>query len=170
MQVEIDGEVVSKRVLNDALFCHRSPAATTRYILQPRRDRRSSRSRAGCGSGPAAGSTAAIRSAGGTILAPGSRRLQYVVREPYEPSGGQLRAAARFGGARTKSSTSLSQIREGRVFLDGPHVQFEVPIGSRVKLRRSAEYLSLLDFPRALQAAARRRERSVPPTSVPPGR
>ena len=33
MAVMRNGEAVSTRVLNDALFCHRSPAATTRYIV-----------------------------------------------------------------------------------------------------------------------------------------
>ncbi|MEO8876280.1 MAG: NAD(+)/NADH kinase, partial [Polyangiaceae bacterium] len=34
MQVEINGAVVHKRVLNEALYCHASPAATSRYILR----------------------------------------------------------------------------------------------------------------------------------------
>jgi NAD kinase len=34
MRVDMDGEIVSNRVLNDALFCHKCPAATTRYIIR----------------------------------------------------------------------------------------------------------------------------------------
>ena len=47
MQVELNGEVLSSRVLNDALFCHQSPAATSRYILEASSK---SKSRAACGS------------------------------------------------------------------------------------------------------------------------
>ena len=92
MKVTIDGRVVHRRVLNDALFCHRSPAATTRYIIR-HRDVEESQKSSGIWIGPAAGSTAAQRSAGGRVLPPSSRRLQYVVREPYIPPEGsyQLR-------------------------------------------------------------------------------
>ena len=57
MQVQLDGEVVSKRVLNDVLFCHESPAATTRYILEHRGKEEDHKS-SGVWIGPAAGSTA----------------------------------------------------------------------------------------------------------------
>src|SRR5690606_9979921 len=33
MEVALDGELVSTRILNDILFCHSCPAATTRYII-----------------------------------------------------------------------------------------------------------------------------------------
>ena len=36
MQVQVDHRVLSRRVLNDALFCHVSPAATTRYEIHHR--------------------------------------------------------------------------------------------------------------------------------------
>jgi NAD+ kinase len=69
MRVELNGKTLHARVLNEALFCHASPAATSRYILRVTRpngkfaeaDQRSS----GIWIGPAAGSTAAQRSAGG---------------------------------------------------------------------------------------------------------
>ena len=34
MRVEVGDKLVSTRVLNDALYCHESPAATSRYILE----------------------------------------------------------------------------------------------------------------------------------------
>src|SRR5262249_38250453 len=96
MRVELNGRVLQDRVLNEALFCHASPAATSRYILRllggaggtVEQDEQKS---SGLWIGPAAGSTAAQRSAGGRVLPLSSRKLQYVVREAYRPHGEQLR-------------------------------------------------------------------------------
>src|SRR6185436_3893799 len=97
MRVSLNGKTLHARVLNEALFCHASPAATSRYILGLNRkgkatgkeDQRSS----GIWIGPAAGSTAAQRSSGGKILPLTSKHIQYVVREPYTPAGGHFRYA-----------------------------------------------------------------------------
>lgn len=147
MQVELDGKVVHKRVLNDALFCHRSPAATTRYILHHQGIEEPQKS-SGLWIGPAAGSTAAQRSAGGRILAPGSRKIQFVVREPYHPPEGSYR----FQRGLVSNGDELvidSQVREGRLYLDGPRVMFEVGLGAQLRFSRSDEPLTVLAFPRA---------------------
>ena len=34
MRVDLGERVISTRVLNDALYCHESPAATSRYIIE----------------------------------------------------------------------------------------------------------------------------------------
>lgn len=151
MQVHIDGELASKRVLNDALFSHVCPAATSRYILTHRaadgsrvtEEHKSS----GIWVGPAAGSTAAQLSAGGRVLPAQSRRLQYVVREPYLPpesSYALVRGLVEPDG----SLEALSKMREARVYLDGPHQYRDVRWGSRVRFSRSDEPLHLLGFPR----------------------
>lgn len=149
MQVRRDGEVLHKRVLNDALFCHRSPAATTRYLIR-HGDTEEQQKSSGVWIGPAAGSTAAQRSAGGRILPPSSRRLQFVVREPYVPPEGHYALTRGLVSPREELIIS-SQIREGMVFLDGPHVVHDVPIGSELGLSRSDEPLMLLAFPRAMR-------------------
>lgn len=147
MQVELDGVVIHKRVLNDALFCHKSPAATTRYLIDVDGVSEEHKS-SGLWVGPAAGSTAAQRSAGGRVLPPGSRKLQYIVREPYVPPEGHYR----FQRGLIKNGEALrvySKVREGRIFIDGPHVVHEVTIGRELVFRRSPEPLTLLAFPRA---------------------
>jgi len=147
MEVSLDDVVIHRRVLNDALFCHKVPAATTRYILvhgDVEEDQKSS----GLWVGPAAGSTAAQKSAGGRILPPGSRKIQYVVREPYYPPEGPY--ALRRGLVKNGDSLLIySQVREGRLYLDGPRISFDVALGTRVRFRRSDESLWLLGFPRA---------------------
>jgi len=147
MQVEVDGEVVHKRVLNDALYCHRSPAATTRYIIRIG-DVEEPQKSSGLWVGPAAGSTAAQRSAGGRILPPGSRKIQYVVREPYHPPEGsyRLRRGLLSAGGEMRL---YSQMREGRMYLDGPRIAHDIGLGVEVRFSRSDEPLTLLAFPRA---------------------
>ncbi len=152
MQVELDGECVTRRVLNDMLFAHPSPAATSRYVisLEPRRGkaRTEEQKSSGVWVGPAAGSTAAQLSAGGNVLPVASKKLQFVVREPYKPGGrrmGMPRGLVEDGGR----LRIISKIREGRLFIDGPHRMRDVRMGSEIVLTRSKEPLSVLALPRA---------------------
>lgn len=147
MRVELNGRVLHARVLNEALFCHASPAATSRYILRVTKadgshgeeDQRSS----GLWIGPAAGSTAAQRSAGGKVLPLSSRRIQYVVREPYRPIGGRFRYAR---GLLDEGGRLVlrSKIRDAKVFLDGHRIVHTVTIGDVLTMRSSAETLTVL--------------------------
>jgi NAD+ kinase len=147
MEVELNGECLSRRVLNDALFCHEVAAVTSRYILTVRvgegEKEEEEQKSSGLWIGPAAGSTAAQRSAGGKVLSLTSRRLQYVVREPYTPRGKRL--SLRRGTVGDGGSLQLrSKMRQGKLFLDGPHVVFDIGLGDVVTLRRSAETLTVL--------------------------
>jgi NAD+ kinase len=147
MRVDLNGVVLHARVLNEALVCHASPAATSRYILRIEKadgaygeeDQRSS----GIWVGPAAGSTAAQRSAGGTILPLQSTALQYVVREPYTPAGGRFRFAK---GLVPEDGllTLRSKMREAKVFLDGHRIVHSVTIGDVLEMRHSDESLTVL--------------------------
>jgi len=142
MAVHLNGKPVSTRVLNDALFCHPSPAATTRYILRLGKEVEEQKS-SGFWIGPAAGSTAAQRSGGGKILPLSSRDLQLVVREPYTPEGEKLKLT-RALIADGQELFVRSKIREGRLFVDGPHELVDVGMGDRLVFKRSAEPLYVL--------------------------
>ncbi|WP_394850117.1 NAD(+)/NADH kinase [Pendulispora brunnea] len=151
MQVELNDTVIHKRVLNELLFCHACPAATTRYILrlsQPdgefiEEDQRSS----GLWIGPPAGSTAAQRSAGGHVLPLASTKLQFVVREAYVRLGTSLRLP--MGLVEDGGTISIHcKIREGKAFLDGLHIVHDVAIGDRLVMRRSDEDLTVLGLTR----------------------
>jgi NAD+ kinase len=152
MQVELRGQMVHRRVLNEALFCHASPAATSRYIVRrlgplqevlEEEDQKSS----GVWIGPAAGSTAAQRSAGGRVLPLSSHKIQYVVREPYQTDGNTLQMVL---GLIDEGETLLikSMMRQARVFLDGDHIAHDVFIGDVLQLRRSDEPLVVLGLTR----------------------
>ncbi|HEY3821598.1 MAG TPA: NAD(+)/NADH kinase [Polyangiaceae bacterium] len=155
MRVELNGAVLHDRILNEALFCHASPAATSRYILKVV-DGRGHRERvlsseeqksSGMWVGPPAGSTAAQKSAGGKVLPLSSRRLQFVVREPYQGAGHVLAMTL---GLVEEGQTLLlkSKMRQARLFLDGDHIEHAVTIGDVVAMRRSEEPLVVLGLSR----------------------
>lgn len=142
MEVLRNGNPVSRRVLNDALVCHNCPAATSRYILDidgVTEEQRSS----GLWIGPAAGSTAAQRSAGGQVLPLDSEIIQLVVREPYVPEGRTM-ALTRHLLQPGRSLRVRSKMYEGRLFLDGPTVCESITLGDVLEFRLSAEPLTLL--------------------------
>ena len=104
MRVELNGRALHDRVLNEALFCHSSPAATSRYILRvqshertttvPRPTRSSPRrstSRAASGWVPPRAPRPRSAAREGIVLPLDSPDLQYVVREPYRPHGEPLK-------------------------------------------------------------------------------
>jgi NAD+ kinase len=157
MRVELNGRRLNNRVLNEALFCHVSPAATSRYILRTlaptgvaltEEEQKSS----GVWVGPAAGSTAAQQSAGGRVLPLASRAIQYVVREPYRPHGEALGLTCGLVGD-GDALTIKSKMREASVFLDGDHIAHRVTIGEIVTLRQSDEPLAVLGLARDRESA-----------------
>jgi NAD+ kinase len=152
MSVRMDGERLGPPVLNDVLFSHASPAATSRYALGLR-GRREQHKSSGVWVATAAGSTAAVRSAGGRAQPIGSKRLQLVVREPYSTVGPRPTLLKAFVEPNEKLVIE-SHMRMGRLFIDGPRIVHPVPIGARIELRRSSESLLLLgDFGRSRAAA-----------------
>jgi NAD+ kinase len=143
MAVEIGSRHISNRVLNEALFCHPIPAATSRYILKTGKSREEHRS-SGVWVGTAAGSTAAIRSAGGRVLPIGSRALQCVVREPYCDERKPPYKLSRFVIPESGSVVIQNKMSDAAIFLDGPYQRAKVGLGDNVRFRTSAEPLRVL--------------------------
>lgn len=163
MQVAVDGALLSRRVLNDALYCHECPASTSRYTLRLGAIQEQQKS-SGVWVGPAAGSSAAQRSAGGQLLPIESEELQFVVREPYEADGSEYKLKQ--GLVKKGQSLKLqSHIRAGRLFLDGPHNAHPVNMAARIEFQKSPDSLLLLGFSRnpGKTDAARPQRRSKPP-------
>lgn len=152
MHIGLNGRALHERILNEVLFCHASPAATSRYILRLTRDDNrvlatEEQKSSGLWVGPAAGSTAAQKSAGGRVLPLASRKLQYVVREPYEMIGEALAMTKGLVGE-IQTLQIRSKTRQARIFLDGDHIMHEIGIGDVVSLRRSEEPLVVLGLSR----------------------
>ncbi|MGB5697535.1 MAG: NAD(+)/NADH kinase [Polyangiales bacterium] len=146
MRVAVEDEVISTRVLNDALYCHESPAATSRYILMYGGETERQMS-SGVWIGPAAGSTAALRSAGGKVLPTGSQKIQFVVREPYRGVNNKYRLVR--GMVSPGDHVEItSRMTKGRIFLDGTQKVYPVGIGDRVRMTLSEEPLTLLGLQR----------------------
>lgn len=144
LQVDVDGVAVHRRALNDVLFSHFSPAATSRYAIRFR-GREEAHKSSGVWVATAAGSTAAIRSAGGRVLPIASRNLQFAVREPYAVGERSYRVLHGLVAPREHLEIE-SHMRAGRLYIDGPHVWRSVEIGSVLRIHRSNEPLSLLGF------------------------
>jgi len=142
MKVSLNGRLRSVRVLNDALYAHSSPAATSRYLLRASRTREEQRS-SGFWIGPAAGSTAAQHSAGGRVLPLGSKKLQLVVREPYAPFGQRYRLLRHLIEPGQRLIVQ-SKMDDAMLWLDGPYRQIPVRLGDEVEFGVSDHPLRVL--------------------------
>ena len=146
MEVSVDGRVLTKRGLNDALFCHGNPAMTTRYKLHIDDSvEGEAQMSSGLWFSTAVGSTAAIRSAGGFTMPHDSPNLQWLVREAYEPPGRRLQHVH---GFQKPGETVMvrSGVEDGRVYVDGSHITSNVKLGGVLDVRRSDEPLNILAF------------------------
>ncbi len=138
----IDGERRGPPVLNDILISHENPAAVSYYFIKIGAHPAEAQKSSGVWIATPAGSTAAIRSAGGLVLPFDSDNLQYLVREPFPPRQGGyrfLKGIQPFG----ERFEIISRMRQGLVFVDGPHLQFDFPIGSSLKIDPGAPLLSI---------------------------
>jgi NAD+ kinase len=170
MQVSVNNRICSRRVLNEALFCHAIPAATSRYIVSFAGKSEEQRS-SGVWVSTAAGSTGAARSAGGKLLPFASRKLQLVVREPYlearrDPAPVPI-SLDHLVFEPPETLTLLSKMEDARLYLDGPYRQMPVGLGDRVVCSVSDEPLHVFGLGRRRLAvlssrASRAMERSTP--------
>jgi NAD+ kinase len=154
----IDGRPLPVPALNELLIGHKSPASTSRYRVERQRHSEDHKS-SGVYVCTAAGSTAAMSSAGGEIQALDDGRLQWRVRElltipaAHAPQVKHQFEAFFFDPRETVTLTS--RMREGRVWIDGPHVAVDLPLGARLEIHGHASPLRLIVSP----AMAERRQR-----------
>lgn len=145
LSVSIGRHRLDEPVLNDVLFCHESPAQTSRYHLVTPAGEESQRS-SGIWVSTAAGSTAALRSAGGTALPLDADRFAFAVREPYAPPGSAVRLT--HGEiARDASLRVVCQLAEAKLYIDGAHRTYSVRFGQTVTFRRHKSPLHLVRPP-----------------------
>lgn len=142
MRVELNGELRAARVLNEALYSHQIPAAVSRYILRLRQGVEEQRS-SGLWIGTAAGSTGAMRSAGGIVLPLGSRKLELVVREPYARPGTKTHTR-RVIFPPGESFEVQSKMDHAILFLDGPYRRVIVRLGDVLRFSASTDNLTVL--------------------------
>jgi NAD+ kinase len=142
MAVLIGRRPIAEPVLNDVLFCHESPAQTSRYRLITPQAEESQRS-SGIWVSTAAGSTAALRSAGGEALPLDDDRLAFAVREPYAPPGSTVHLT-RGTIARDTALRVVCELSEAHLYIDGAHKTYSVKFGQVVTFKRHARPLHLV--------------------------
>jgi NAD+ kinase len=132
LNITLHGLTKKIKALNDVLYCHQNPAATSRYYISTRGISESHRS-SGVWISTPAGSTAAIFSCGGPALPMEANEAIFQVREPYwcDPPKAQL-FANRLGPADTL--TIRSNMTDAHIYVDGPHKSYEVPFGESVAI------------------------------------
>lgn len=133
LAVKLDGVTLPEAALNDVLFAHQHPAATSRYLVRLGRQSETHRS-SGLWVSTAAGSTAGIRSSGGAVLPLRSRRLQFRARELYRRPGAVHALASGFL-APGADLVVESQMDAGWLYIDGSRVSYPFPFGARAEIR-----------------------------------
>jgi len=118
MQAELDGQIL-KPILNDILVANDNPAATARFVVEHKGQSVTFKSSGAWVSTPA-GSTAAMRSAGGRVQTLDDKTLQFKVREAYWPAR-KIEEKEHFFVDHGQSVRVESRMRKGSIFLDGPH-------------------------------------------------
>ncbi len=129
-------------VLNDLLVSTLSPAGTTRYVLKIG-SRFEEQMSSGIWISSAAGSTAAVMSAGGKILPVNARKFQYVVREVYQKKFGPRRLLKGIMSS-TQRLEVVSRMKEGRIFVDGANLVAPFRLGDGLQVRLSNQPLKII--------------------------
>lgn len=141
LSLSLNGRTVPGAVLNEVLVCHANPAAMSRYWVQVGATREEQRS-SGVWVSTAAGSSGAIRSAGGRRLDLCSAQRQYRPRELYF---GRARYRLKGGVLRPGATLRIgSLMREGMIFIDGPHTKLPFRYGDVLTVSNSRDPLRVL--------------------------
>jgi NAD+ kinase len=142
LAISIDEPPQRERALNDALFCHRNPGAMSRYQIAHGGRSEEQRS-SGVWVATPCGSTAGIRSAGGQIAPLRSPRLQFRVRELFCPPNTTYHLTAGFVAV-GETLELVSEMRQGVVFVDGPHRVLSWSLGAKAIVSRDATPLNVV--------------------------
>lgn len=132
LQIGVNGKNLPVLALNDVLFANVSPGATSRYLIGVSGRTEEQRS-SGVWVSTAAGSTAAIFTAGGDRLPLSSRKIQYLVREPYR--SGQRRYRLIRGLLSSATTVQfVNKMNQASLFVDGMQDVFPVGYGDRIRV------------------------------------
>jgi len=156
MGLNLNGHAIVEPVLSEALICSQIPASPSRYVLEVGR-RREHQKGAGLFIGPAAGSAGAIRVAGGEVLPLDSKKIQFLVREPFVDPGSQL--ALGQGVVASGTLRVHSVMHDGTIYIDGPRVRYRFAFGDELQV--ILEFLPLTAYGVVRQARSRGRARTT---------
>ncbi|MFH1727108.1 MAG: NAD(+)/NADH kinase [Pseudomonadota bacterium] len=142
MQIILNNKILDDFILNDILIANASPVNMSKYIISIDGIRESQRS-SGVWISTAAGSTGGIFSAGAKALPLGSKRLQFLIREPvnkrlYKYSKGFIKEGQKFN--------IISKMPNGKIYLDGSTKYYSFNIQDKCSLVISPHPLKILGF------------------------
>ncbi|XP_038905976.1 NADH kinase isoform X2 [Benincasa hispida] len=143
ISLSVNSELLTKYPLNDVLIAHPCPASVSRFSFKIRNEQSCSpllncRS-SGLRISTAAGSTAAMLSAGGFPMPILSRKLQYMVREPIAP--GKLSSFMHETILPDQSIEMAWLCNEGVIYIDGSHICHPIEYGDIVEISSKAPSL-----------------------------
>ncbi len=140
LQAEINGQKVAELALNDVLFANSNPASMSRYEISIGNKIEEQKS-SGVWVSTAAGSTAAVKAAGGKVLKLTSDKIEYFVREPYLMNG---RYHMKRGVLSAKAVVKITALMpQGTVFIDGGATQYPAPTGAVVAIKNAKKQLNM---------------------------
>ncbi|GAB4846613.1 hypothetical protein Ancab_025619 [Ancistrocladus abbreviatus] len=142
-----NSQILPTHALNDLLIAHPCPAAVSRFSFRLRKDSNPCTSLVNCRSSglrvcTAAGSTAAMLSAGGFAMPTLSKDLQYMVREPISPSASTsslMHGLVKFDQTMVTAWSS----KEGFIYIDGSHVPYAIQQGDVIEISSRAPALKI---------------------------
>ncbi|KAL3821277.1 hypothetical protein ACJIZ3_007182 [Penstemon smallii] len=153
MAISVNSKMISTSALNDVLLSHPCPATVSRFSFRIRKNGESfsslvhSRS-SGLRVSTAAGSTAAMLSAGGLAMPILSKELQYVVREPITLGSS---AGLMHGFVKMDETMDITWFcGEGILYIDGSHVVHSIQHGDTIELTSRAPKLKVYLTPKLL--------------------
>ncbi|CAK9171016.1 unnamed protein product [Ilex paraguariensis] len=147
MSIRVNSQLVSSYALNDVLIAHPCPATVSRFSFRIRKDGQPCSPLVNCRSSglrvsTAAGSTAAMLSAGGFAMPILSKDLQYMVREPISPGTGN--SSLMHGVVRSDESMDMAWFcKQGLIYIDGSHVVYSIQHGDTIELSTKTPVLKV---------------------------
>ena len=130
----VDGLAYRYPCMNDLLVTNQNPAMMSRYVFSAGQ-RTETHASSGLWISTPAGSTAGIRSAGGTVMPLEGSLIQYLVREPY--TAGAARYPLLRGVREIEEGLMLRSLMDGgMIYVDGPYIQIPFRLGAELKLHR----------------------------------
>ncbi|XP_054814572.1 NADH kinase isoform X2 [Prosopis cineraria] len=146
ISISVNTHQLPTYALNDILVAHPCPAALSAFSFRIRKENRPCSPLVNCRSSglrvsAAAGSTAAMHSAGGFLMPILSQDLQYMVREPILP--GPLLNLMHGVIKHDQVMNITWSCKEGVIYVDGYHVNYTIQDGDTVDISNRAPILKV---------------------------
>ncbi|XP_010924699.1 probable NADH kinase [Elaeis guineensis] len=147
ISVNLNGNLMPTSALNDILVAHPCPATVSRFSFRVRSHSIKDSNLVNCRSSglrisTAAGSTAAMLSAGGFPMPINTQDLQYMVREPISSRAAD--PPLMHGLIRPDELMHVVwYCQEGVIYVDGSHVFYSIQHGDTIEISREAPVLKV---------------------------